>query len=432
MAQIYKTMHFKTFIVALTFALPSLAQDADLAKEISSLNQQISEVNALIEEYDGGLIVELARARREALLLAKNITENRIKSENGEASLDISVPAVEPNEARAIELLGEMASAQKRVEEAELEAKQVGGLIQALALGRVETEKLTLAQLQMGYLQAKYGIAFPAPGLSVPTTENSPSLATKGQSEPSAVDVGGQDADWADPRFPSVDYSFAPFEQAYRNKENISGWWTIAEERAAIDDSPKVTAINYSEYEPKSFGGLTALIARCIEGETAFIFLQDEFLLSDYRRNTFDMTLRIDDANAQQSRWNSLTSNKGAGLFGREAESFLRRLYGANELFVRLVEKNGTRHDASFKLAGQVDAIEAVADACGWTTIELTRADYVAIQTLLNAGGFEAGTPDGQWGSGSSAAMKRFQATIGLAETGAADRETLKKLGFAK
>ena len=68
--------------------------------------------------------------------------------------------------------------------------------------------------------------------------------------------------------------------------------------------------------------------------------------------------------------------------------------------------------------------------ACGWTTLSLTKDDYRAIQTLLNAGGFDTGTPDGQWGAGSKEAMKAFQTSVGIPATGAPDRATLQKLGF--
>ena len=152
--------------------------------------------------------------------------------------------------------------------------------------------------------------------------------------------------------------------------------------------------------------------------------------MNDFRRNSFEMTLRIDDAPSLQTRWGSLTNNKGAGLFGRDAEAFIRSVYGAERLFVRLLESNGQQHDALFDLSGSQDAYEAVAGACGWTTMSLSTDDYRAIQTLLNAGGFDVGTPDGQWGPASQRAMRAYQASEGVPETGAADRATLERLGL--
>ena len=106
-----------------------------------------------------------------------------------------------------------------------------------------------------------------------------------------------------------------------------------------------------------------------------------------------------------------------------------RGLYNPENFFIRLTDGNGQSHDAEFDLAGIQDTTEAVAAACGWSTLDLSRDDYRAIQTLLNAGGFDAGTPDGVWGNGSRNAMRMFQEQNGLPTTGAPDRATLKALG---
>ncbi|QFT79215.1 Putative peptidoglycan binding domain protein [Roseovarius sp. THAF27] len=428
-------MRVLLLVLVLSGIMPGVApaQEDALSREIAAIDAQVAEVDATIARYDGGLVRDLAVARREALLLARQMVENRAQADRGDATVDVVVAAVTPDPAKADRLLGEMAAAQERIAEAEAEAKRSGGLIQAVALSRAETEKLTLAQLQMAYLQAKYGIAFPAPAPVTTTEPGATAALSETESQDGAANDGAASAlDWADPRYPKVDYTLRPFEQASDDGDEISGWWTIERERAAIDDSPMVTAINYSEYDPQAFAGVTALLARCSEGQTAFIFIQDDFLIGDYRRQAFDMTIRIDEQEARTESWSSLTNNKGAGLFGAKAERMMRRIYEAETLFLRLVEKNGERHDASFDLAGHRDAIEAVARACGWSTLELSREDYKAIQTLLNAGGFDAGVADGQWGPGSRAAMKRFQSAKGLPETGAPDRKTLSTLGLAE
>ena len=405
------------------------AQDGSaLDAEIAAIDSQITEVEATIATYDGGLILALAQSRREALLLLRTLVQSRQQAESSGATLEVTVPAVEPDADRADQLLGEMAAQQQRVEAAELEAASAGGLIQAVALSRVETEKLTLAQLQMAYLQARYGIAFPLTKnitASAPPSSQTPATATT----PAGEDVANMALSWADPDHPNIDYTLAPFEQAHNEGEQISGWWVINEQRAAIDDSPTVVAINYSAYEARSFGGLTALFAQCREGTTSIVFVQDDYLISASRRDSFDITYRIDSAPAQSTRWSELTNNKGAGLFGTGSEDFLRSLYNAENFFIRLTDGNGQSHDAEFDLAGIQDTTEAVAGACGWSTLDLSRDDYRAIQTLLNAGGFDAGTPDGVWGKGSRDAMRMFQEQNGLPTTGAPDRATLKALG---
>ncbi|MFG6666452.1 peptidoglycan-binding protein [Halomonas sp. HNIBRBA4712] len=395
-----------------------------MGSEIAALNDQIADADATLASYEGGLIKTLAQTRREALLLLRATIEARQQAEVGGASLEITLPAVEPDPERAEQLLGEMASQQLRVEAAEDEAASSGGLIQAVALSRVQTEKLTLAQLQMGYYQARYGIAFPAMNRPV----QAESVMSEERADSTMVDTA-ESLPWANPDYPNVDYSLAPFEQAYEEGYRIVGWWTVEEELAAIDDSPRFIAINYSAYESGNFSGLTALVAQCRERETSFVFLQDDFLRGDFRRNTLDVTYRIDTLPAESTRWGQLTSNKGAGLFGNEAESLLRQIYNAKKFFTRITDSNGQRHDAEFDLAGVQDPIDTVAAACGWTTLDLTQDDYRAIQTMLNAGGFDAGTPDGVWGSGSRSAMRSFQEQQGLTPTGAADRQTLQVLG---
>jgi hypothetical protein len=418
-----------SLLISTCLAGGALAQDSPaLDAEIAEIDSQITEVEETISRYDGGLIRALAETRREALLLLRTVVESRKQAEAGGATIEVTVPAVKPDPQRAEQLLGDMAAQQQRVEAAEQEAATAGGLIQAVALSRVETEKLALAQLQMAYLQARHGIAFPmAPEMTASQTVRPEAPASGATSEED--DATDAALPWADPDHPDIDYSLAPFEQAHNESARISGWWVINEERAAIDDSPRVIAINYSAYDASSYSGLTALLAQCREGETSIVFVQDDFLMSAIRRNSFDITYRIDSASAQSTRWNELTTNKGAGLFGSGSEELLRDLYDAEDFFIRLTDGNGQRHDAEFDLAGIQDAAEAVAGACGWSTIDLSRDDYRAIQTLLNAGGFDAGTPDGIWGSGSRNAMRAFQEQNDLPATGAPDRATLEALG---
>lgn len=151
-----------TFIFLASIAHSSVAQSvSELRSELNSINQQIEKVDSNIQTYEGGLIKTLAEARMEALELSKTLVENHIRAEEGIAVLAIQLPAVVPNEELAQKLLGELAQQQKAIDVAVAEAEDAGGLIKSIALSRVEAEKLTLSQLQMAYLQAKYGIAIP-------------------------------------------------------------------------------------------------------------------------------------------------------------------------------------------------------------------------------------------------------------------------------
>ncbi len=81
-------------------------------------------------------------------------------------------------------------------------------------------------------------------------------------------------------------------------------------------------------------------------------------------------------------------------------------------------------------MRGSKEAVEAVAAACGFSTLKLSKDDLKAIQSLLNNAGFDAGTPDGAWGNGSKRAMRAFQETQGLKMTGAPDEASLRALGI--
>jgi len=417
--------------LAVAIGAPAGAQDTNpLLRELDSLTAQLRDVDTTISNLDGGFILSLAQARREALLLLQTVLETRVHAEAAGAEIELTIPAIVPDPERAEQLLGELAAAQMRIDDAAADATAGGGLIQAMARSRLETEKLTLAQLQMAWLQAEYGIAFPNM-LQAQTDFSTKPVpdASLGSIPPDLDDAA---LAWADLDYPEIDYSLAPFETAHRDGHRISGWWVIQSEQAAIDDSPKITAFNYSAYDSRTFGRPTALVVRCHEGETAVIYVQDDFLMSDSRRNTLDVTYRLDAAPAVQTRWNSLTTNHGVGQFRREGEDFVRAMYDAQALFIRVTDNRGRRVDSTFELAGGQIAYDEVAAACGFSTISLSAADYRAIQTMLNAGGFDAGTPDGLWGAGSQRAMRRFQAENGLPETGAPDRQTLETLGVGE
>ena len=130
-------------------------ESSPLDAEIAAIDSQISEVDATISRYDGGLIRMLAESRREALLLLRTVVEARQAAEAAGAMIEVTVPAVEPDPERAEQLLGEMAAQQDRVETAEREAASAGGLIQAVALSRVERKSSRLrSNCKMAYWQA--------------------------------------------------------------------------------------------------------------------------------------------------------------------------------------------------------------------------------------------------------------------------------------
>lgn len=398
---------------------------AAVRAQIEAFSARAEAARASVSGRETSLIGALALARAETLELARAILEARLAAEESGASLEITLPVAEPDLERAAEIAEQISRQEEIVAEAESEAETAGGLLQAMALSRVEAEKLTLARLRAALMEARYGAILPVEVEpvtmgSAPTPDEA---ADEDMSDPSVA--------WADPDYPEIDYTQSTFAQLDKEGFEIAGWWGIKKDRAAVDDSPMVFSLNVSQFPGAgTLGDYVGLQVNCREGRASVIYDTDDYLLTDVRASGIDVTVRVDDAPARTERWSQLTSGEGAGLFGARGEAFIRELYDANRLFLRIIERDGESHDATFELAGVQTVVAAAAKACEFSTLELGRDDYRAIQEMLNAGGFDAGTPDGVWGPGSKAALRRFQDANGLELTGTPNRETLAAMGL--
>jgi hypothetical protein len=410
-------------LAAYLVALPALAQTIDYSAEISNLTQRISDTEKTVASLEGGAIKALAQYRLEILKMNRVLLENReLGSETG-LTPELVVPAVEPNPERAADILADIQKQIESVDAAEKEASSSGGLVQAMALTRVETEKLALAQLQLAWYQAQYGIATPQITATIPLP------VTSGNND--APDTNDVDVPtWADPNHPDIDYTSGLFTGLAKEGFKLAGWYGILETRAEIDDSPKVLAINFSEYDPDLFQDKRRLLLQCNEGTPSIVYDVDSYMLYNYQSDSVRVTYRIDDADAVNASWSKLTSNKGTGLFGTSSVDLMLSLMKSKKLFIRTFGNNGKTYDASFDMRGSKEAVEAVAAACGFSTLKLSKDDLKAIQALLNNAGYDAGTPDGAWGNGSKRAMRNFQEAEGLKITGAPDEASLRALGI--
>ena len=422
----------KTFLFTSTILFSTQVWAYDTQADIDSLSHEIIQIETSLSQMENSasLLGLLKESRLETLKITLALLENQKLAESGAGTLEIIVPKIQPDPQRASELLEEITKQQAVISEAEQEADSLGGLIQAVALSRVETEKLIMAQLKSAWMQATYGIAlsgFNDPKASA-TTEDNPAISNENSSDQN-VESTNSNLAWADPSHPDIDYSKAIFRSLDNEGFEIVGWWGLRKYKADVDDSPAVQGLNVSEFT-EGYGDNPSLNIGCLEGDASVIFNADDFLMSDYRSNSFAVTWRIDDQEARTTNWSQLTSNKGAGLFGRKGEDFMRKLYGAEKAFLRLSEKGGETHSISIDLAGVDTVIDAAAVACGFSTLDLENADYKAIQTMLNAAGFNLGTPDGSWGPASKRAMMKFQEENGLPATGAPDRESLRAMGM--
>jgi Putative peptidoglycan binding domain len=424
-SRIRKIMSSLLMTTTLLCAAPAFAE---MAVDIEALKTEISTIDQLVStmENPDSLLGLLIRSRSETLKITAALMKNQELAEAGAGTLEIIVHKVQPDPKRAASLLEEITKQMSVIKSAEDEAASSGGLVQAVAMSRVQAEKLILAQLKGAWMQATYGIALPG----FRPQGASPAPTTSVVSKPELSGVAGEPIlDWADPNYPEIDYSKPIFGSLYAQDYRISGWWALTEFKAEVDDSPAMFGINVDGFT-SGYGNNPSIKISCREGTASVIFDADDFLLTNHRSDYIPVTFRIDDEKALTTNWNKITSSKGAGLFDREGEAFMRKLYGSKKAFFRLSEKDGETHSLSIDMSGVDVVIDAAAAACGFSLIELTTKDYKAIQTMLNAGGYPAGTPDGKWGHGSKRALKAFQAANGLPETGVPNVETLKAMGL--
>jgi hypothetical protein len=413
-----------TILAAVFLAVPAHGQNANISADISSITLRIEDAERTVASFDGGVIRTLAQYRLETLKMNRALLENRQLGSEVGINPELVIPAVKPNPERAADILADIQKQVQAIEAAEAEARNSGGLVQAMALTRVETEKLTLAQLQLAWYQAQYGIATPQLTAATPPPVVADDDENNAESSAEAIPA------WADTDYPGIDYSARLFSNLVDDGFTISGWYGILETRAEIDDSPKVLAINFSEYDQGSFEDKRRLLLQCSEGTPSIVYDVDSYMPYDYQSDSVRVTYRIDGSDAINASWSKLTSNKGTGIFGTSSIDRMLDLMNSQKLFIRAFDNNGKTYDASFDMRGSSKAVKTVAAACGFSTLKLSKDDLKAIQALLKNAGFDAGSPDGEWGNGSKQAMRTFQESKGLEISGVPDEVSLRALGI--
>ena len=231
---------------------------------------------------------------------------------------------------------------------------------------------------------------------------------------------------WADQRYPDIDYSADGFYMARYGYRDVYGHWMVRESTAEIDDSTTIMAETFAP--PLIAGVEPRLLVQCIENETRILFMVDERLRADSRSYRVNVEYRLDSEPPRSERWGISTSEKSAGIWGDGAPEMIRTMIGHDSLYIRVTDNRNRRFDETFDIRGIDDVAARVAAACGWSTLSLTRSDYMAIQRNLRGLGLYDGAIDGAWGPMSQAAMRAFQDANGLAVTGVPDKDSLNLL----
>ena len=170
-----------TLLILLALPACSLAQQPTQEEQqtITQLQGELAQVESEIESaeedsraYSGGLIKTLIALRLEILKTNHALIQQRVHALESGAEIDIVVIGSEPDPELAATLLAEIENQQTKVAEAEKEAARYsGGLVRAMTLSAVATQRNTLAMLEQRYFSAEYGLATPMPTAS-PEADN--------------------------------------------------------------------------------------------------------------------------------------------------------------------------------------------------------------------------------------------------------------------
>lgn len=142
-----------------------------LRTELEATKKEVAAAEAQYTQYSGGLIKVLIGLRLEVLKTNEALIQQRIHAIESGARVTIQTAATKPDPERAKQLEAELTKQELKVSEAEGKASAYsGGLVGAMALMSVATERNTLAMLRQQYLIAKHGLAFVAQDSTAPTS----------------------------------------------------------------------------------------------------------------------------------------------------------------------------------------------------------------------------------------------------------------------
>lgn len=152
------------------------ALDTDIAK----VRVEVKAADDDAAQYNGGMIRVVIEMRRQVLLTTQAMLEQKRHAFLRRIDLRYSVDgksAPAAPEARLQQIAGDLKRAEQKEKMDEIEAARYsGGLVQAMTLVTVATDRLSIAQLDLAYYGAKYGIPLPTDlkAETKPATQSSP------------------------------------------------------------------------------------------------------------------------------------------------------------------------------------------------------------------------------------------------------------------
>lgn len=147
------------------------AQVQALRTELEATKKEVAATEVQNTQYSGGLIKALMALRLETLKTNEALIQQRIHAIESGAKVTIETVVSKADPERAKQLEVELTKQDLKVSEAEAKASAYsGGLVGAMAMMGVATERNSLAMLRQQYLIAKHGLASPQQGAATPMT----------------------------------------------------------------------------------------------------------------------------------------------------------------------------------------------------------------------------------------------------------------------
>jgi hypothetical protein len=167
----------------LALILAAVLQDPQVStieidRDRTALAAEIATTQTESEKYTSGLLKSMIEVRlaitRNTLAMLDQKRESFIRRIGLSYRVD-GQPVHEASEQELDIIIGDLSQAEKRADASKLEAaRYAGGLVQAMALVKAETDEMSVSQLRLKFYSAKHGIPIPLPNL--PENSKTPEL----------------------------------------------------------------------------------------------------------------------------------------------------------------------------------------------------------------------------------------------------------------
>ena len=140
--------------------------------------------------------------------------------------------------------------------------------------------------------------------------------------------------------------------------------WIVSETTSPVDYSPLVTAVIRSTTSLQD--APNTLVIRCL-GPRTEVLLRTEGTWRASRASKVQVDYQIDDQPLVRLQWTTSADGKTAS-YGNDAVGFLQSLPEGARLKIKVLDRAGPGHEATFQLAGLDAVLKKIAVPCKWST----------------------------------------------------------------